>query len=273
MRLDGALHVPEENGAPRGGIDAVICLHGVGSNFYGSSLFEAITPSLLELGAAVLWANTRGRDGFHTANTTSSRKRQGAAYEIVDECRHDIAAWIDHLNRRGLARIALVGHSLGAIKAIYSQARQPHQAVQCVVAMSPPRLAYSRFVNGANHENFSAAMAAAERHVAQGDGDALVEVRFPFPLVISAGTFVNKYGREEHYNILKFAGRVACPLLFTYGSIELEQNEAFTGLPDELQTLPTSGPLEVITIAGANHIYTGCYQPLAAELTAWLEGR
>ncbi|MEQ8791045.1 MAG: alpha/beta fold hydrolase [Pirellulaceae bacterium] len=273
LRLDGALHAPRADSASGLPADAFIFLHGVGSNFYGSSLFASLTEPLVERGAAVLWANTRGHDGLYTAWIRGRARRLGAAYEIVDQCQFDLTAWIAALRERGHRRIGLVGHSLGAIKSVYFQAHAADDAVACVVAASPPRLSYAVFKQGRNQETFLEAMTAAERHVEQGAGESLLEVRFPFPLVISAATFVDKYGPQEHYNIVKFVSRVNCPLLFTYGGVELAQGgEAFAEAPAALMAAARGDQrLEVATIAGANHIYTDRHGELADVVVNWLE--
>ena len=226
IRLDGALRLPPEKhepaasdqrANPKGNFDAIICLSGVGSNFYGSTLMEEITPALLNLGAAVLWTNTRGHDGFYTASP--SGQRQGAAYEVVDECRLDISAWTEFLVQRGYRRLLLLGHSLGAIKSLYCQAYQSQSAVCGIVAISPPRLSFSAFQNGPASAKFLSAISTAQEHVDAGKPETLLEVDFPFPLLITAGGYLEKYGREERYNILKFSERITCPILFCYGEL------------------------------------------------------
>jgi hypothetical protein len=272
LRLDGALHAPAAGAAAALPVDALLFLHGVGSNFYGGSLFAGLTPPLLTAGAAVLWANTRGHDGLHTAWVRGRPRQLGAAYEIVDECRLDVAAWVRLLGERGFQRIGVLGHSLGAIKAVYAQARAPHEQVVGVAAASPPRLSHAVFHSGANREDYREALARARQLVEQKSGATLIEVRFPFPLVISAGTFVDKYGPGEHYNILKFVDRVACPLLFTYGAVELaEGGEAFAGLPELLaEAKGTNQRLDVEIVEGANHNYSDRHGQLGEVLLRWL---
>ena len=51
------------------------------------------------------------------------------AYEVVDDCRHDLAAWLDWLKQLAGPRLGLLGHSLGAVKCLYAQANQPDAAV------------------------------------------------------------------------------------------------------------------------------------------------
>ena len=80
-----------------------------------------------------------------TASTTQGPRRQGAAYEMVDDCRHDIAAWMAWMSRTAGPRVGLLGHSLGAVKCLYAQAAEPIPPAACVIAVSPPRLSHSWF--------------------------------------------------------------------------------------------------------------------------------
>ena len=51
VRLDGILLRPPA-GAPKATVDAAIFVHGVGGNFYGSPLWDAVAPELLRRGIA-----------------------------------------------------------------------------------------------------------------------------------------------------------------------------------------------------------------------------
>ncbi|MFO0817745.1 MAG: hypothetical protein U1A77_07385 [Pirellulales bacterium] len=275
LRLDGALHVPAEGLANVTDVDGLICLHGVGSNFYGSSLFENLTPSLTALGVPVVWVNTRGHDNVYAGATRAGRKWLGAAFETVDECRLDVAGWIDWAARAGWRRMGLVGHSLGAIKSVYSQAWAADERVVRIAALSPPRLCYRFFQNDPGGAAFFDAIKTAERHVAAGDGQALIRVQYPFPLLITAAGYVEKYGPAERYNIVPLVSRIQCPLLFAYGQLELEGGGiAFAGVPEAIrQAARPEQPLEIVEIAAADHNYTRCAAPLAEKLQAWFRGR
>jgi len=264
LRLDGALHTAEAT-AKASLVDAVLCLSGVASNFYGSTLMEDLLPTLRELGATVLWANTRGHDGLFTSSTGQGMQRFGAAMEVVDHCRLDVTAWCNFLARRGHQRIALFGHSLGAIKSLYSQAFQPHDAVSRVIAASPPRLSYACFRNGGRSTEFTGTIRDAKRHVEEGNPNTLMEVPFPFPLIISAAGYLDKYGPQERYNIQTFAGRVKVPVHFIYGEVELSDGGvAFAGVPEALAALPDEGQqFSFTTVPGADHMYSGRRDALA----------
>ncbi len=271
LRVDGALCEPTAAAKPDG-IDAIVCLPGVGGNFYSSTMLEELTPGLRETGAAVLWANTRGHDGVNTAISTGRNHRQGAAFEKVSDCTHDVRAWVDLLQDRGYQRIALFGHSLGAIKSVYAAAHDPHPAIAAVVAASPPRLSYKAFQNSSQSSLFFDSLTAANQSIAAGKPAALIDVSFPYPLLIAAEAYIDKYGPAENYNILKFAHKLPVRTLFVYGSVELEGGIAFAGMPAALTKIAedTGAPLECSTVTGADHFYRGCRGDLLKVMADWL---
>lgn len=275
LRLDGALHAPsrDEVARPLDG-DAVVLVHGTGANFYGSSLLERLAEKLAAAGLAALRVNTRGHDLMSTAHGTLGPRRQGAAAELVDDCRYDLAAWVGFLRERGWPRVTLLGHSLGALKSVYALAeregRPPLPPVERLVAISPPRLSYARFAAGARAEEFLRDYQAAARLVESGAGDELLPIRFPIPYAITAQGYVDKYGPAERYNLLSFVERVPVPTLFTFGEQELRGNVAFAGLADELEALdPERGRWRVDVLAGADHFYAGAQSDLWARIERW----
>jgi pimeloyl-ACP methyl ester carboxylesterase len=274
IRLHGAYYPAPSSAVPSPSeveLDAVLLLHGAGGNFYGSTLFASLLPPLRQLGLAVLTVNTRGHDAVSSAATPGGVRMLGAAFETVDECRHDIGAWIGWLVQRGHPRVALAGHSLGAVKAIYSMALDGSAAVKRLIAMSPPRLAHSHFVGSPDADQFLGEYAEAERLVGEGKGETLMSVKFPIPYLVSAAGYVDKYGPAERYNVLKHVGQVTCPMLFTFGTIELRRGSAFQNLPEDLNDLAADKrDLKVAVIAGADHFYTAARSELAGQIESWL---
>ena len=119
IRLDGTWRKPSVQRASQLGVDVVILHHGVGGNFYSPGMFEQYSDALLEQGCAVLRVNNRGHDPMSRAIVGEDVKRLGAAYEGMEDCRYDWAAWVDFAQAAGYQRIGLWGHSLGATKSIY----------------------------------------------------------------------------------------------------------------------------------------------------------
>jgi len=272
LRLDGSLREPARCRATSQTPDAFLLLHGVGGTFYGGRMFEALTQPLLNQTAAVLRVNTRGAGSVSMFATDGGATRGGAAFEVVDQCRHDIHAWCDFLVQRGYQRIALLGHSLGAIKALYATAHAQHPQVSHVIAASPPRLSYAAFQHDARSSLFFESMRTAEQAIADGNPEAIFTAKFPFPLLITAASYLDKYGPEERYNILRFIHRVTVPMLLIYGENELATGgTAFAGLPTALtEQMTDDQDCTIDEIADADHFYTGCYEQLAQTITAWV---
>lgn len=267
VRLDGAFQagLKANDDLP---FDAVILLSGVGSNFYGSTLIESLAETFQKRGVAALRVNTRGHDGVCTVSSPDGGRLQGAAYEIVDECRYDIEAWASLLSQRGFDRVVLLGHSLGAVKSLYSQAYQPHAAINQIVAISPPSLSHDRFTSGESAAAFRTSMSEAVRLNSEGRPEMLFQATFPFPMILSAGTYVDKYGDQSRYDFLRFTDRIKTPILFTFGEIELTHGGvAFDNLPNAIQNVPWKVQPSLVTVPSANHFYSDCHETLSLMLT------
>jgi alpha/beta superfamily hydrolase len=270
LRLDGIFQEPAAKGPGSVGIDAVCLVHGSGGNFYSSTLFDSVVECLGTLGIATLRINTRGHDGISTTAAATGGRRLGAAFEVVDDCRHDLAGWLDWLRQRAGPRLGLLGHSLGAVKCIYALAHEPQLGAVCALALSPPRLSYAWFCSSPEGPTFLEAYARAEQAVRNGQPGALLEVKVPLPFAIAAAGYIEKYGPDERYNYLPLLASVACPTLVTLGSAEVESNMAFRGAADEIRALKGRQRLDVEVIPGADHFYTGVRAHLNARLAAWL---
>jgi alpha/beta superfamily hydrolase len=271
LRLDGMFHKPPAKAA-RVAVDAVCLVHGTGGNFYSSTLFDSIVECLGTLGIATLRINTRGHDGISTAATASGGRRLGAAFEVVDDCRHDLAAWMDWLRQRCGSRLALLGHSLGAVKCLYALAHEAQLGAAGIIALSPPRLSYAWFCSSPEGPAFLETYARAEQAVRDGQPGALLEVKLPLPFVIAAAGYVEKYGPDERYNYLRLLPGLRSPTLVTLGSKEVDSNMAFRAAPDEIRVLSSRYPqLCVDVIAGGDHFYTGVRPQLNERLAAWLQ--
>ncbi len=269
VELDGALDAGAS--AKSLGLDGVVLFHGTGSNFYASRMLASLLEPLTQLGLTVIRANTRGHDGINTVVTRRGGLRLGAAFETVDDCRHDVRGWTEYLRGQSGPRVVLLGHSLGAVKCLYAAAHDAGLEPAGVIAVSPPRLSYEWFCQSPHAQTFLDGYRQAEDLVRQGKPQALFESKIPLPMAISAAGYVDKYGPEERYNLLRFVRHLNCPTLFTFGSLEVESNVAFQQLPEEVEAWKARGlPVEVQTIAGADHVYSGKRSELADAVLGWL---
>jgi alpha-beta hydrolase superfamily lysophospholipase len=269
VRLEGMFQPAVQPTSLR--VDGAIFIHGTGGSFYSSTLFDLLAEGFRNHGVATLRINTRGHDGISTAVTARGGRRLGAAYELVDDCRHDLFAWIDWLRERSGRRIALVGHSLGAVKSLYAAAFELTMQPECVVAISPPRLSYSWFCENPERVEFLKSHEEAAERIQCGRPQSLMEVTIPLPMAITAAGYAEKYGSEERYNLLRFLTTVACPVLLTYGTVEVGNNVAFRQMPEVLQPIAKRhGQCEVRTIADADHYYTKGRADLLNTIVDWL---
>jgi pimeloyl-ACP methyl ester carboxylesterase len=232
LQLAGVLTVPAEAGST-----ALLLIHGAGSNFYSGGVLATIAEQAAAVGFPVLRINTRGHDLAASIPGPKGPVQGGAAFERVLDCRLDVTAWCDFLQQRGHARIVLIGHSLGGVKAFWSQQLAPHPAVSHVVGVSPPRFRHQKFQTDERCEPFRRDFAAASQCIAAGRPDTLMSVTQPLPLLITAAGFVEKYGPDDGLDYVPILPQLSRPKLILLGGQSVETNAAFADLPTELSRI------------------------------------
>ncbi len=254
------------------GVDVVILHHGVGGNFYDQGMFQEYSETLLEQGCSVLRVNNRGHDPMNRSLVGGETRRLGAAYELLDDCKYDWEAWVDFAVEAGFQSIGIWGHSLGATKSIYYMGSKGDDRVKCLVAGSPPRFSYHTFANLEEGPEFLDRAGESQRQIDAGHPEALIETLYPFPLLVTAEVFMDKYGPGARYNILDHVPSVNVPLLVMIGTEESQTLTSFKGLPPEIDKL--AGELDHLTfesIPGADHSYTHQRDYVWDVVRKWLE--
>lgn len=270
LLLDGALRIPV---GPRSTlpIDACLLVHGTGSNFTAPGLLEAFAHQALSAGIPSLRVNTRGHDLMARIPTERGSILGGAAYENIADCRHDLGAWVNLLVERGYRRIAVVGHSMGGVKAIYTLSRQENEHVGWLVAISPPRFNHAHFQRHKLAGQFREDYRRADALVSRGEGEVLLQVRQPMPLVMPASGFVAKYGPHDEYDIVKHLPHVQCPTLVLIGTESARNVPAFDGLQVELERIAAERRgLKVVAVEGADISYHGHMGAPFEHMADWL---
>jgi pimeloyl-ACP methyl ester carboxylesterase len=267
LRLDGLLHLPpaEAGRCDDWPADLVMLVHGTAGNFYAEGILERVAAAVANSGTQALRINTRGHDGL-------AGERGGAALENVDDCRLDLAAWSSWAREHGSQRIILVGHSMGGVKSIYATAAAAVDPV-AIVAISPPRFCHRMYQEHPAAGGFREDYARATELVALGRGDELLQVSQPLPMWIRAGGYIQKYGPEDRYDLVRHLPQVACPVLVLLGGLTVERSPAFNSLPDDLDRLnlpPDRLAIEVIP--GADMHYTNDPDEPIRRAVEWLSG-
>ncbi len=261
-----------ESSAPQTiGVDAAVIFHGLAGNFYSSSLLMFVARQLSSLGVNVVLANTRGHDFLNLSTQSGRSALAGAAVENVDDCRFDINGWVQFLVAAGNTRVLIAGHSLGAIKSLYSQAHARHDNVAGILGLSSTRLNYHQFATCSAKEKFLSSFALAEEMIRLNRGDDLFKFEFPFPTWMGARSFVDKYGMENRFDWTNFIDLIPEPILLTFGERELDEHPAFEGVEKlALEVAERQPNVSVKKVANADHFYVACFDQLWLDVEPWL---
>lgn len=256
----------------KGSVDAAVIVHGIGGNFYSSRLLNHVAETLKLLGISFVSINTRGHDMVNMVSWGGQAKTVGSAFENVADCRLDLMAWHNFLLERGHHSVVFVGHSLGAIKALYSAAKEPPPKLGSVIALSPSRLSYSRMLITSSDGLFRDTFERCQRLVDSGHGHEPVSVEFPVSAWMTPNCYLDKYGPEEKYNWLRFIDQVQVPSLLLFGEKELASHPAFIGLDREWEPFQSKfKSIEFIKVRDADHFYSSKYDEVDDLLLRWLQ--
>lgn len=253
--LDGSLRHAEIAGAPARST-VWLLVHGTGSNFYSAGVLQAFAEQLARTGHSVARINTRGHDIISTLSGGRLPRFGGAAFESISDCVHDLRAWVDELIRRDFSRVVLVGHSMGGVKAIFSQAHDPHPNVAAVVGVSPPRFCHAEWQSSPQAAPFREHFRRATELVESGRGDELMRVEQPLPLWLTAAGFLAKYGPHDDYDFVPLLPRLTQPTLLIVGTESVASSPAFESVPDTVRQL-SQPQLRLQLVPGANTGYSG----------------
>ena len=119
-------------------------------------------------------------------------------------------------------------------------------------------------------EAFRADYAQALKFIEQGEPERLMAVTQPLPFVATAQGFVEKYGPEDHYDLLRYLPQVPCRTLVIIGTRSPASSIAFAGLPEASRELAAQKPrIELALVEGANTNYTGCAHAPFEQALKW----
>ncbi len=251
-------------------IDALLFFHGDGGHFY-SSLYLGLGERFAERGVAFLSANRRGHD--HVSNGVRGGPLAGYAHESVDDSRADFGAWLELLRQKGHRRIAIGGHSGGAVRATYAQAEGRFEKVVAVVPVSPGEYNHQGIVD-LHGRDFTGPFQESERALAEGRPDSYLRPGVPWGSLWTARTYVDCFNPDNRYSVTVHAANTGRPTHFIFGA-----EECSIGGPDELpvcgaaqRSLSAAGypHVEISVIDGANHGYAGREEQLFQTIFTWL---
>lgn len=259
--LHGALYEPD---VPT--TTAVLLLHGSWGNFY-TGLGRFLPAALATAGIACLSLNTRG----HDYGTVADREPCiGMMREMFKDCPKDISAGLGLLRERGYRQVALIGHSLGAQKLVYSQVVQPDSLVRTVILCSPGLWMSRLAEHYMDVSSADRAIQEATRLVESGHGERLLTLRHegPVPVVFTAQVFLSVWGPDTVLDVGQYIGQLRTPTMIVVcdGDHKLfrERARALFQLADKAE------PRELVVLPKGEHYYLGAEDLLQEAVLAWL---
>ena len=268
MTLGGAYFVPAD--VDRGSsVEAVCFFHGDGGHFY-RPLYLELGQRLAERGIAFLAANRRGHDTVSAGARGGPPK--GYAYESVDESRLDYAAWLELLRERGHRRIVIGGHSGGAVRSVYAQAKEQYPGVVAVLPVSPGEYNYEG-LKELHPDNFLRVYHDATHEVAEGRPHTFFTPGMPWGSTWSASAFVDCFNADNRYSVTARVEEVECPVMFSFGSEECEGPQVLPACGAAMRSVKAAEfpHITVNIIDGANHGYQGRDLELFETIHGWLK--
>jgi alpha-beta hydrolase superfamily lysophospholipase len=266
IRLDGAFFAPPDGTEGLGPVDAVLLIHGSRGNFCDPTT-KGMADDLRGRGYACLALNTTAHDTVWS-NAADGTNR-GNAFEVLDRTRSDLRAGVDYLWGAGYRSIALLGHSMGAVRVAYYAVMERDERVATVIPVSPVRLSYSYYLASKDAEEFKGILQRADQLVAEGKANELIEVKFPISQLFSAASYLDKHGPAERYNLVKLAPRIKIPMFVVAGSLETH-----TRLRDMARDLAlaavNSARTECVIIEGGEHSLGNRRAEASAAVSGWL---
>jgi len=253
LMLEGARHGPSPTDV------AIVYTHGITSSVFRKT-HVLIGRALGAVGWPVIAGNNRGAAlAYPLLDRSGARVLGGAWFERLEEAALDIDAWIEVALAAGARRIVLLGHSLGAIKALVYASEHPDRGLAGLVLASAPLRAFASPPR-------PDVVAAATTSVADGRPQQLLDLP-------AAGL---TFGRMSAATVLSRASigdptprvrSIACPILALYGTEEVEFGGQ--GDLDRLGQL-AGGRFTGALVAGANHIYAAHESEAASLIDRWI---
>jgi pimeloyl-ACP methyl ester carboxylesterase len=243
-----------------------VITHGAANSFCASPVWF-VGKKLAELGFGVVVTNNRGHDWV--THNYHDQRWIGASFERIEDGVLDYRAVFQWLQERGHKRFVLAGHSLGGLKAAYMQAHDPYPGVIALVMCSSPRLPDDKVWVWDKH---LALLARCEQLIQDGKGDELLMVEMPTNTpakrgLMSAATYVNKYGPNAATTTLNFADKINVPVFLIAGEEEKPQLSFSVDLEPALINAPSVKRVEV---SGADHFYRNKHEEVATEIASWI---
>ena len=250
---------------------AVLHFHGTAGDFYTHKFIEVEGEKLSAEGISFLTANNRGHDTFADIRRHKNGKvdwiQIGGGFEKFEDCLYDISAWLDFLQKRGVKKVILQGHSLSQ-KNLYYQHIKRDRRVVGQIHLSPQNDDGLMFYS-LGKKKYQAINKKIKTMVEKGKGNEVLSRELsPVSYVTSAQMYdgyLTDYGvgtLTPYHNLnspnWKIISQVKQPILVVFGSKDVYMKPspkiAFELVKEKTKK---NKKASVKMIEGASHSYLG----------------
>lgn len=259
--------------------------HGTAGDFYTHKFIEVEGEKLAADNISFLTANNRGHDVYADLRKHSNNKIEwtqiGGGFEKFEDCLLDISAWLDFLEKQGVKKVILQGHSLSQ-KILYYQHIKHDPRVVGQIHLSPQNDA-GLMHNALGEKKYREINAKIKRLVKQGKGcEILPKELSPVSYITSvlmysgylteagAGTLTPYHSpNSPNWKILE---GTTDPLLVVFGSEDVYMKPSVAKAADLIKSKAKSAKsLRVEVIKGASHSYIEYEDQLVNTIINWIK--
>lgn len=256
----------------------VLHIHGMAGSFYENKFLDSMADTFTAGNWAFLAPNTRGHgfiSDFLKAEENEEYKRIGNSREIFEECTLDIQAWVDLLSEKGFTEIALQGHSLGSVKAVYYLVKSSDPRISKLILASPPDMV-GLAETEADHQEL---LALSKKMTEEGRGEEFLPKLLWNWYWLSAKTYLDFGLRDNPIDVFNtydknkesILSKVKVPILAFFGSKDnaaiLPLEEALGVIKDKAKACPV---FDAAIIEDATHSYFSHEKEISKLILDWI---
>lgn len=277
LSYKGLLSEPAQPGSK-----IIVHIHGMSGNIYYNSFYPAMHKLFPENGIAFLVGEHRGTGSITQFESSKGVQNIGNTFELFEDSRFDIQAWIDYARNLGYSEIWVSAHSLGPSKLAYYVDQTPNNGLAGLIFISPSDMI------GLVHEPkelpvHQKLLAEAQALVNQGKPRQLLSGYLWGNLILSAQTYANFFGEHAKTAIFNFGQRqlgwkvvngINLPVLAFTGTADdgiapvIDPHAAMKLLEKELVNSPRK---QTVVYAKAEHDFEGFGEQLVQDIVGFIQ--
>lgn len=200
-------------------------------------------------------------------------KRAAAMYDCPTPHMHkhtdaveEISAWTKWLKDKGATRIALMGHSRGGNQTAWALAEKDDPLITSAVLLAPQTWEAGYHLKDYKEKykaDLKPLLAKAEKLVAEGKGDTLIDMDFIYcdKTRAAAKSVVSYYKDDARMDTPTLLAKTKKPVLVIIGSADT----TVKGLPEKMAKVADGKRIQTYTVDGADHFFMDLYADEAVE--------